>query len=93
MKYEFDYRLRQFGHCMRQYQKALDFMRDNIKYARDRRVYQNLTDNHYHWILNNVATWHDIAKTWYMKAQVHKQCLVSFYENAFYDSEAEKQYA
>ena len=51
VSYELDYRLRQYEACIRGYQKCLEFMRDNMKKARERRVYQKLTDDHYYWHL------------------------------------------
>ena len=88
--YELDYRLRQFESCMRHYQKCLEFMRDNMKKARERRVYQELTDDHYHWYFNNNSIWHDMAMGWYSTAQCHREAVVSICEDNNFDTEADK---
>ena len=64
VSYELDYRLRQFERCIRHYQKCLEFMRSNMKNAHERRVYQGLTDDQYHWWRNNTSIWHNMAMGW-----------------------------
>ena len=91
--YELDYRLRQYETCMRGYQKCLEFMRDNMKKARERRVYQELTDNHYHWYFNNNSIWHGMAMGWYRTAQCHKEAIGQICEDKHFDTQADKLYA
>ena len=43
VSYELDYRLRQYEACIRGYQKCLEFMRDNMKKAREPVSYTHLT--------------------------------------------------
>ena len=93
VSYELDYRLRQYEACIRGYQKCLECMRDNMKKARERRVYQQLTDDHYYWHFNNINTWHNMAMGWYRTAQCHKQAIVFMCESKHFDTEADKLYA
>lgn len=89
MEYEFDYNLRRYEACIRQYQKCLEHIRDSMRRCYESRVIYKKIDHNYHWSFNNALVWNGLAKGWYEQAMHHKARVISYYQ---YDTQAVKQY-